>query len=65
MNGIELKIAEFRDRQKTIVTMHEALEREKERYRKDMKEVFGLMDGTQANVLEIIEAVVKVVDLMK
>ena len=65
MNALEIKIAEFKDRQKTIVTMHEALEREKERYRKDMKETFGLMDGAQANVLELIEAVSKVIELTK
>lgn len=63
MSQLQEKISYFQEKQKTIIEKSTELHHLTQQYKAEFKSVFGIADGEQLNVLEIIQAIQKTFDL--
>ena len=63
MSKLVEKIAQFKGKQEKITKMNQDLQNEIANYKAEFKDTFGIADGDQANLLELIETIGKVVEM--
>lgn len=60
MTELEKKIAYFKTSQEQILEQSRKLQKMTEEYKAELKATFGITDGEQMNVLQLVESFVKI-----